>query len=187
MPDIIDPTVAAVLRDRRTIASFRPEMPPRELVLAAVDLARWAPNHKKTQPWRFVCLGPETVQRVLALNTRCLAETRGLDEARAKSEKWARVPGWIIVTSVVADDPFRREEDYAACCCAIQNLQLALWSAGVGTKWATGEITRHPEFLPLLGRDPDIERVVGMIWYGYPDVIPEQSRGPLADVMVELP
>ena len=43
-----------VIRARRTIGSFRAEVPPSELIESALELARWAPNHKKTEPWRRV-------------------------------------------------------------------------------------------------------------------------------------
>jgi len=181
----IDATVAAVLRGRRTVAAFRPDVPERATVRAALELALWAPNHKKTQPWRFHWLGTQSISQVLDLNIRLLARTRGMEEARLKTEKWARIPGWIVVTSSLADDPLVREEDYAACCCAIQNLMVALWSAGIGSKWSTGDVTRDPDFLRLLDVDPDQHRVVGLVWYGYPEILPEQNRAPLDTVLIE--
>lgn len=184
--DRIDDAVAHVLRSRRTIGSFRPEVPPREVVLQALELCRWAPNHKKTEPWHVYWLGPVTVRQVIEINSRILTEAKGVAEAESKSKKWAQVPGWLVLTSDLASDPFRREEDYAACCCAIQNLQLALWSAGIGTKWSTGDVTRHPDFYSLLGIDPAQQRVVGMIWYGYPAVVPEQTRRPVESFLTSL-
>jgi nitroreductase len=183
----IDPTVASIIRGRRTIAAFRSDVPPRETVLAALELARWAPNHKKTEPWHVIWLGPESVRRVIDLNARILMQTKGAAEAESKSAKWAQVPGWLVVTCDLAADPLRRGEDYAACCCAIQNLQLALWSAGVGTKWSTGDVTRHPDFHELLGIDPAAQRVVGLVWYGYPAVVPQQTRKPVDSFLRELP
>jgi nitroreductase len=183
----IDPAVSAVIRGRRTIGSFRPEMPPKDVVLQALELAQWAPNHKKTEPWHAVLLGPETAKAVIDLNARVLTEAKGAAEAESKTKKWAQVPGWIAITCDKASDPLRREEDYAACCCAIQNLQLALWSAGIGTKWSTGDVTRHPDFYSLLGIDSASQSVVGLIWYGYPAVVPEQTRRPLESFVREMP
>ena len=31
-----------------------------------LELARWAPNHHLTEPWRFRVLGPETFDRLVA-------------------------------------------------------------------------------------------------------------------------
>lgn len=183
----VNSSLAELIRGRRTIGAFRPDLPPREVIHEALELARWAPNHKKTEPWHVTWLGPETARAVVELNARILRETRGPEEAEAKSKKWAQVPGWLVVTTDLADDSLRREEDYAACCCAIQNLQLALWSAGVGTKWTTGDVIRRDEFYQLIGIDPQKERVVGLLWYGYPAVIPEQTRRPVEAFLRQLP
>ncbi len=183
----IDPRLADVIRGRRTIGAFRPELPPREVILAALDVARWAPNHKKTEPWHVVWLGPETQHAVIELNSRLVAAAKGPTEAESKRRKWAEVPGWLAVTCDLADDSLRREEDYAACCCLIQNLSLALWSAGIGTKWTTGDVTRHPELFDLIGIDALRQRVVGLIWFGYPAVTPAQTRREVESFLVERP
>ena len=178
---------AAVLRERRTIGAFRPEKPADELIRAALELACWAPNHRKTEPWRFTLLGPQTVERIVALNAELVAQKKGAAEAEKKKKQWGAVPGWLVVTCTRSADELQSEEDYAACCCAIQNLALSLWSRGIGTKWSTGDVTRQPKFLELVGVDPQQERMVGLVWYGYPTSIPEQTRRPLADVLRELP
>ena len=64
-------------------------------------------------------------------------------------------------------------ENYAAVCCAIQNLMLVLWEAGVGTKWSTGIITRDDRFYDVLEIDRKQQEIVGLIPYGYPKKIPE--------------
>ena len=183
----VDSRVADVIRGRRTIGAFRPELPPRDVILASLDVARWAPNHKKTEPWHVAWLGPETKHAVIELNARLVAAAKGPIEAESKRRKWAEVPGWLVVTCDLADDPLRREEDYAACCCLIQNLSLALWSAGIGTKWTTGDVTRHAEFFELLGIDATRQRVVGLIWFGYPAVTPAQTRHAVESFLVERP
>lgn len=186
-PRPIDAELAEVIRGRRTIGAFRSELPPRETVLAALELARWAPNHKKTEPWSVFWLGAETIRVIVDLNFRLLLTAKGAHEAELKRKKWAEIPGWLVITCRLAEDPLRRMEDYAACCCAIQNLTLALWSAGIGTKWSTGDVTRHPEFSKLIGVDPALHSVVGLIWYGYPSVVPEQTRRPVESFLCELP
>ncbi len=183
----IDPRVADVIRGRRTIGAFRPELPPRDVILDALDVARWAPNHKKTEPWHVVWLGPETQRAVIELNSRLVAAAKGPTEAESKRRKWADVPGWLAVTCDLAVDPLRREEDYAACCCFIQNLSLALWSAGIGTKWTTGDVTRHAEFFELIGIDATRQRVVGLVWFGYSAVTPAQTRCEVASFFAERP
>jgi nitroreductase len=179
--------VAEVIRGRRTVSSFRAELPGREVILRALELACWAPNHHKTEPWRFHWLGRETAARIVELNARIVAQSKGAEAAETKRRQWSAVPGWLVVTCLKCDDLARHEEDYAACCCAVQNLMLALWSAGVATKWSTGGVTRHAEFFRLLDIDPAQHRVVGLIWYGYPQVVAEQQRRPVGELLREWP
>lgn len=179
--------VAEIVRGRRTINDFREEQPPRERVLEAIELARWAPNHKHTEPWRFHLLGPESIASIVDLNARLVAEKKGPEAGESKRKRWAAVPGWLVVTCDRSSDLLREREDYAACCCAIQNLQLGLWSHGIGVKWTTGDVTRHTDFATLLGIDPAERCIVGLLWYGYPAAIPEQKRKPVAEIVEERP
>ncbi len=187
MPDDFHRQFDAVLHTRRTVGRFRAEHPARELVLTAIESAVWAPNHRKTEPWRFTLLGPQAVRAVVELNTACVAAKKGDEEAAKKRKQWSAVPGWLVVNCVMSPDPLQNEEDYAACCCAIQNLMLTLWSRGVGTKWSTGNVTRDPRFAEIVGFDLAVERVAGLLWYGYPEVVPEQTRTPVADFLREVP
>ena len=56
-------------------------------------------------------------------------------------------------------------EDYAACCCAVQNLCLSLHADGLGTKWTTGAVNFDARFGAAAGL-PDDEYVVGTLWFG---------------------
>ena len=186
MPDTSLPSpaaTAALLRNRRTIHLFQPETPPETEVRRALDLARWAPNHRRTEPWRFYLLGRETAAALAALNAELVTQKSGPKVGAAKLVRWKAVPGWLVVTCTRHPDPLRAEEDYAACCCAIQNAMLYLWSAGIGAKWTTGAVTREPRFFEILGIDPAAERLVGLLWYGYPAKTPAMERQPLDAVL----
>lgn len=175
------------LQDRRTIHDFLPDSPPREAVLAALDAARWAPNHRLTEPWRFYWLGPQTAERISLLNADLVRGKSGEEAAAAKLRRWRAMPGWLAVTCSRSPDPVREQEDYAACCCAVQNLLLGLWAAGIGSKWSTGKVIREPGFFDAIGADAALEFCVGLVWYGYPQRVPAQHRAPLAQTLLERP
>lgn len=180
--------LAQLARTRRTINDFDGRVPPREAVLRAIEVARWAPNHKLTEPWRFHLLGPETVEAVIGLNSQLLEPTKGADVAKARAEKWRKFPGWIVVTCRSSpQDRFREQEDYAAVSCAVQMLFLSLWSEGIGSKWSTNELLRDPKFLPLLKVDPQQEFVVALIWFGYPALTPPGRRREVNEIVVSHP
>jgi hypothetical protein len=44
--------------------------------------------------------------------------------AARKYAQWKSTPGWMVVTSRRSDDPLVDREDYAACCCAVQNFMV---------------------------------------------------------------
>lgn len=176
------------MRNRRTVGAFVAERPiPPAVVNTALEVARWAPNHRKTEPWRAYVFGPVTRSGVIDLNSQIIARTKGPEAAATKKASWERVPGWLAITCRISADPLLAEEDYAACCCFIQNLTLSLWSEGVGSKWSTGDITRTPEFAQLVGFDLSVERCVGLVWYGYPAVTPTQSRQPVEAFTIQCP
>lgn len=178
--------VDAVIRSRRSINFFTPELPPREFVLEAIDAARWAPNHHLTEPWRFYLLSEECKQTIVDLNAELVAAEKGPEAGEAKRKRWSSMPGWLVVTCVPNSDELRASEDYAATCCAVYAVLLHLWSRGIGTKWTTGAVTRDPRFYDAIWTDPEQEKVVGLIWYGYPAEIPVSARKPVADVLVEI-
>jgi nitroreductase len=156
-------------------------------MLAALDLARWAPNHRLTEPWRFYLLGPETAEAIAVLNAEVVAAQRGPEAGHKKLERWRSMPGWLVVTAQVGATPLITQENYAACCCAVQNIQLYLWSEGIGMKWGTGAVTRHPQFYERLGIDTTKEQLVGLFWYGYPAEVPQAQRKPVEIFVQELP
>ena len=178
---------ARVLRGRRTIDQYIQTPVPEHLILEAIEVATWAPNHHVTEPWRFVLPGPETIKRIIDLNATIVAARKTPEHGEHKRKLWQEKPGWLVVTCAHCDDAVRAQEDYAACSAAIQNLMLYLWKAGVGTKWTSGVVTRDPRFLNIIGADPDAEYVVGMLWFGYPKITPAQSRKSVDDVLTRLP
>ncbi len=175
-----------VITTRRTISGFEPELPSgwEDILKKAIGAAITAPNHKRTEPWRFYVPNSDTIRKICELNASIVAEGKGGAKAgEAKLKKWLKVPGWLIVTcsatesdsgngNVTMKDPKGRErEDYAAVCCAVQNLCLCLHADGLGTKWTTGKVNFDERFSQLAGI-PKNEYVVGTIWFGKPSKKP---------------
>lgn len=187
--------VREAIRSRRTIFQFKPTPIPTEQLEAVLAYGVWAPNHHLTQPWRFTLIGSET----LAILTRRYGEIQaqkappGADESllqrmrEAGVAKFRSKPTIVAVSCVQQGDEHARREDYAATCCAIQNIQLAGWAEGIGMQWTTGPITREPETYRLLGIDPESEYILGFLYIGYPDESPVRERKPLADVLRRTP
>jgi len=170
------------IRSRRTTKLYLRQAVDRKLILDAIEVARWAPNHHLSEPWHFYILGEQKIAETVELTRIVVTERKGPEMGDFKADAHAQIPGWLVVTCQRSDDQLREREDYASCACAVQNLMLYLSEAGVATKWATGPITRDPRFFDLLSLDPGSVMVVGIIWYGYPKVTPEQTRKPVAEI-----
>ena len=179
--------LANVLRGRRSIDLFLPDPVPSSALHEAIEMARWAPNHRLTEPWRFYLLGARTTQAVVDLAVTLEVAAKGERAGAARRARLEAVPGMFVLTSRRSDDALLEREDYAACCCAAQNLMVYLWRLGVGVKWTTGGITRQPSFYDVLGIEAARESVVGLFWYGVPKVVPTQERRrPVAEIVAEL-
>jgi len=174
---------ARLVRSRRSVNEFAARQVDAALVESAIELACWAPNHRRTEPWRFYLIGDASRRVIAELNAALVRVKQGKRAAEVKLRRWLAVPGWLVLTCQRHADALREREDYAACCSAAQNLMLALWSAGIGTKWTTGAVTRDREFFAALDLDPQREFVVGLFWYGYPAAVADSQRKPLAEVL----
>jgi nitroreductase len=179
--------LAAVMRERRSINLFDAGAIDDALIYEAVELARWAPNHRLTEPWMFYLLGPVTAAAFVDLGASIEAVAKGERAGEHRRQRLQGVPGSFVLTTRVDRDELTDRENYAACCCAAQNLMLYLWARGVGTKWTTGGVTRDPRFFALIGADPGQERVVGHFWYGRPKLVGAQKRRDPASVIRRLP
>jgi nitroreductase len=189
--DVVHPKnlqyLAERIRSRRTTKMYLKTPVSRKLVNDAIELASWAPNHHLTEPWHFYVLGEHSVRDAVELTRVVVAEKKGDEMGEFKARSAATVPGWMVVTCKKSSDEILQREDYASCCCAIQNLMLYFSEAGVATKWSTGPITRDQRFYELLGADSEQELIVGLIWFGYPKILPTQTRTGVAEISTELP
>jgi len=164
-----------VIRARRTHKQYGSAPVDAETVRELVDLARYAPNHKLTQPWRFRALGPQIRGRI--------EELAGEKEAI----KLRRAPTLVLATAVLSGDPHVDEEDLHATACAVYAVLLGATNRGLASYWRTPLcFTEDPvrEVLGLRGN----ERVVALIHLG-PVVSepPHKERLALDDVLQFLP
>jgi nitroreductase len=172
------------LLSRRTVHKYEDRAVPEDALLRALEAARWAPNHKLTEPWRFCVVGEQTRARLGEVAAR-LGEKKAAgfpDDEKARQIERARskirdLPALLVISYTRSpDDAFRDREDYAAACCAVHNLQLSLWADGLGTQWSTGGVTRDDETYEILGVDREAEDIIGFLKVGYPKTVPQATR-----------
>jgi nitroreductase len=147
--------VEEAVRTRRTHKAYRPEPVARELLEKILDLARWAPNHNLTNPWRFRVIGPRALER--------LKEAAGPESAK----KLDRAPTLVACSCALTGEPRQDEEDLHAAACAAYIVLLAGHAHGLATYWRTPEVLRTPEGQTAVGI-PDDERFIGLLHLGNP-------------------
>lgn len=183
--------IQEAIRARRSIFHFRAEPVPLELVERLLGFGIWAPNHHLTEPWRFTILG-EAVRQALAERYGALQVTKAPADAGSEIRERLRAAGVakflskptiIVVSCLQQGDEQRRREDYAATCCAVQNIQLAAWAEGVGMQWSTNALIHDPETYTLLGIDPEQEEILSFLYAGYPAEIPAPRQRSLAEIV----
>jgi nitroreductase len=179
----------SAITSRTSVRRFRADPVPRELIARLLECAVRAPNHKLTEPWRFVVLTGAARDRFAEIRARHrlkrFADPAGA-EAQAAAEKVRResreTPAYIVVLTAVSSDEITREDDYAAAMMAIANLMTAAQASRLGTYLRTGGVMQDPVLLQLAGV-PEGFRVVGIVSLGYPvdDEVPRR-RKPAADL-----
>jgi nitroreductase len=146
--------VDELIRTRRTHKAYEPAPVPRETLEELFELARWAPNHHLTNPWRFRVLGPRALE--------ALKEAAGPDSAR----KLDRAPTLVAVSAVQGgEDPVADEEDLAAAACAAYIVLLGAHARGLGGYWRSPAVLRTLEGRAACGV-PAGERVLGLLHLG---------------------
>jgi nitroreductase len=144
------------IRDRRTHKAYGRDPVDRRTLEELFELARWAPNHNLTNPWRFRVLGPRALER--------LKEAAG-PEAAGKLD---RAPT-LVAVSVRQDgeDPVRDEEDLLAGAVAAYIVLLAAHGRGLAGYWRTPAVLRTEAGRAALGV-PEGERLIGLLHLGPP-------------------
>ncbi len=177
-------TVLEAIRNRRSVSRMKPDPVPRAMIEQWLDAAVWVPNHRVTEPWTFYVLEGDAKRRFAELRRefqRTKLPNPDAPEAQAVLDKayaGAADVGAIIVFAVKpSSDPELGEEDVWSTFGAAYAVMLAAWSDGVGTYFRSGEFRGYGPLREYLGVTPD-QRIIGMLYVGYPVDVPQRKRAP---------
>ncbi len=182
--------VLEALRHRRTSRDYEEREVPRHVIEDMLEAARWAPNHRHTEPWRIFVLqrGGDKRREIADLIAQWTYDNvknpaPGRRESRAESirEEILVAPCFIYVYSVPGPTEEVTTENYAATCCAIQNMQLAAYAHGVAVGWSTGRPIKPVDLAERLGADASWTPA-GVLYAGYPKSFPTIERRPVQEI-----
>lgn len=163
--------LSALITLRRTNLKIDPTLQvPDEIVNQLCSLATWAPNHKRTSPWRFCAITGDSRGRLGQLAAADV-ERRGGDEARVQKTKgkYLRAPLVLAVASASAQGASHERvmEDRDAVSAGIQNLLLAATALGLASYWGTGDVSTADGVHELCGFPGDAT-ILAFIYLGWP-------------------
>jgi nitroreductase len=162
------------IRSRRTHKAYGADPVDRATLDELFELARWAPNHNLTNPWRFRVVGEQALERLKAAS------------APDAAGKLHRAPTLVVASAVLSGDPVADEEDLASAAVAAYIVLLAGHARGLATYWRTPAVLRTPAGRAAVGLGDD-ERAVGLLHLGAPrqeQRVPD--RAPVASVVSYL-
>ena len=131
--------LADLVRRRRTSMLVDKQRPvPHELIDELCELAQWAPNHKRTWPWRFAIAGGEARARLgNAIADAMQAHGDPPEKVDKTRTKYTRTPVTLVVGSSPGDSHLRTAENRDAVAAGIQILLLAATAHGLASYWGS--------------------------------------------------
>ena len=136
------------MKERRSCRDFLPEPVGRNKIEKILEAASWAPSPLNLQPWEFIVVTSNDVkEKLFSEAQRCIKwalDRSGWDWLRKYNADFLRSAPVII--AIVGDprktgvDMFLEEGGVGyqhACAAAIQNMNLAAYSLGLGSLWFT--------------------------------------------------
>lgn len=159
-----------VIRGNEEPHGLQPHTAPlisEQSILEVLNDAVWAPNDGLREPWRFILVTD--------------GEIAGDPQAAFSGAAQA----YLLVVATEEADPHKREEDYAAVCCLIQNFLLLAKSKNWGVLRTRPEWIYDPERCRLFGVRP-LERIAAVLELGRNESPPQAAAACPIEIQFEL-
>lgn len=180
-----------LIRTRRSIypAQYTGEKVDDNIIEQMLENANWAPNHKHTEPWRFIVFtenGLDQLGKFQADIYKQVSTKKGnYDEAKMDNLRNKPLTASHVIAIGMKRDEKQSipvEEEIAAVAAAVQNMQLTASAYGVGCYWGSGGITYMEEAKNALGLEKD-DKLLGFLYVGMPKegFWPEGKRSAIND------
>jgi nitroreductase len=163
-----------LIRTRRSIfpGFYNDREISNDTILEILENANWAPNHKKTEPWRFIIIKGSAKEPLADYMQEYYQENTSPENFREK--KYQKIRKNILKTPCLVAicmyrDPEKRVpewEEIAAVACAVQNMWLSCHARNIGSYWSTPRSILHADkFFKL----DEHTQCLGLMYMGYYD------------------
>jgi len=174
-----------LIKNRRSVfpAQYIDRPIAKETIERILESANWAPNHKKTAPWRFkVMMGDKKAELGQFLSKKYAEVVE--QPKNIKIKKLLENPpkaGAIVAICMQRDSTARLPEweEVAATAMAVQNMWLHCTELGIGSYWSSPGLIKYMDgFFDL----KEGERCLGFFFMGYYNQeLPEATREPISE------
>lgn len=180
-----------VIQERRSTypAQFSEVPVKNEIILQMLQNANTAPNHAKTQPWRFVVFAGEGLKKLADFQSEFYKKNTAEDKFNQNTyEKLQENP--LKASHIIAIGMKRQEtgkipeiEEVEAVACAVQNMYLTAQAYEIGAYWGSGGVTYNEKAKDFFGLGND-DKLLGFFYVGnIAKESPISIKKPLEDVV----
>lgn len=160
-----------LLMNRRSASRLTDPAPSGETLQNIINAGMRAPDHGALQPWRFVIVEKEGLDKLSQL-FRSAAINDGMDEKAIEKATQApfRAPQIITVIACCKENAkVPRWEQVVSAGCAVQVMQMAALAQGFNGIWRTGAWTEHSAVREAFNCDTN-DQIVGFLYLGTPQL-----------------
>lgn len=179
-----------LIRCRRSIypKDYSGASVPEEVINQMLENANWAPNHKQTEPWRFVVFTGDGLKSLAAFQSECYKQVTLANETYKEDRHHALQTKPMESSHIIAigmkrdaENRLPEWEELGAVFCAVQNMYLTATAYGVGCYLSTGGVTNFEAAKPFFGLTTT-DKLCGFLHVGIPyGTVPDGRRKPVAD------
>ncbi|MCC6815041.1 MAG: nitroreductase [Saprospiraceae bacterium] len=164
--------LSKIIRSRRAVfpQSYEQGLISDEILMEILENARWAPTHKKTQPWRFKIFKNNTLQELsefLEEHYKQNTLPENFSEIKMKKAGERPLQSSAVIAICIERSPeslIPAWEETAAVACAVQNIWLGCSALGIGSYWSTPGAIKD---LPLRFKLNNGIECIGLFYMGW--------------------
>lgn len=175
--------VADLIACRRTsMAVDQSREVPFALVHRLCELAQWAPNHRRTWPWRFALVDGDGRRRLgEAVGDAMQAHGDPPEKVAKARTKYLRTPAVLVVGAATGDTDLTTAENRDATAAGVQNVLLGATAAGLASYWSSCPKGANDVVVELCGFEP-ATHVTALIYLGWATSMPAPPARPLVHI-----
>ena len=139
-----------------------------QIVDRIINIAQWAPNHKRTWPLRVAVISGDS-RRLLGDTIADAMAVHGDDEMKVTKTrgKFMRTPIVMVIAAAIGHSDNETEENKYAVAAGVQNMLLMTESFGLAALWGSPAKGANDAITTLCAMEPT-DHVMGIIYLGWP-------------------